>query len=318
MLTTNRSAGAADEEEDSTAGGDTTTTKAAATEKPKSQDEMTYEVASMNLSKIPPSFDMEYAALRYPVDFSESMNTVVCQELERFNGLTTIITKSLKDVMDAIKGIIVMSKQLENVASSLFFGIVPSMWMDASYPSLKPLGSYSSDLLQRLEFLNLWLNGSSPPIYWISGFYFTQAFLTGTLQNFARRYKIPIDHVAYDFEIMPLSYDRYTSKPEDGAYIHGLFFDGARWDAEAQVLTDSKPKELFSEAPVVWLKPADKSTIIEYPHYTCPVYKTSARWGVLSTTGASTNYVMNILIPADRVEDVWIEAGVAMLTQLDN
>ena len=41
---------------------------------------MTYEVASMNLSKIPPSFDMEYAALRYPVDFSESMNTVVCQE----------------------------------------------------------------------------------------------------------------------------------------------------------------------------------------------------------------------------------------------
>ena len=285
--------------------------------KPKTQDELTYEVAESNLIKIPSKYDMEFAALQYPVDFSESMNTVLCQELERFNGLTTVIQRSLKDVMDAIKGIIVMSQDLENVASSLFFGLVPSMWMDASYPSLKPLASYVNDFLQRLVFLESWLNGSAPPNYWISGFFFTQAFLTGTLQNFARKYKIPIDHVVYDFEIMTETHEHYTIKPEDGAYIYGLFFDGARWESEQKVLTDSKPKVLFSDAPVVWLIPCDRAKVTEYPHYTCPVYKTSERRGMLSTTGASTNYVMNIRIPADRNEDYWIEAGVAMLTQLD-
>lgn len=312
MLAINRGGG--DEDEDN---GDDDEEKKEKV-KAKTQDELTYEVAESNLVKIPSAYDMEFAALRYPVTFNESMNTVLCQELERFNGLTEVIRKSLKDVMDAIKGVIVMSHELEHLASSLFFGLVPAMWMDASYPSLKPLQSYVNDLLQRLIFLQIWLDGQAPPTYWLSGFYFTQAFLTGTLQNFARKYQIPIDHVGYDFEMMPNKQEKYTAKPEDGAFIYGLFFDGARWEATKKVLTDSKPKELFSEAPVVWLKPAETAKIKPYQNYCCPVYKTSARWGVLSTTGASTNYVMNILIPSDRHEDIWIEAGVAMLTQLDD
>jgi len=320
MLATNRDAGGGDDD-DGSEGADSKKQGGAANvekNKPKTQDELTYEVAESNLVKIPQQYDMELAALRYPVDFSESMNTVLCQELERFNGLTSVIQRSLKDVMDAIRGIIVMSQELENVASSLFFGLVPSMWMDASYPSLKPLASYVNDFLQRLDFLEQWLNGQAPPNYWISGFFFTQAFLTGTLQNFARKYKIPIDHVVYDFEIMTKEHTYYATKPDDGAYIYGLFFDGARWEATQKVLTDAQPKILFSDAPVVWLKPTDRSKVTKYPHYTCPVYKTSERRGMLSTTGASTNYVMNIRIPADRPEDYWIEAGVAMLTQLDN
>ena len=35
---------------------------------------------------------------RYPVTWAESMNTVLCQELERFNRLTTIIRESLTNV----------------------------------------------------------------------------------------------------------------------------------------------------------------------------------------------------------------------------
>jgi len=54
----------------------------------------------------------------------------------------------------------------------------------------------------------------------------------------------------------------------------------------------------------------------EEQRYSCPVYKTSARKGILTTIGLSNNYVMNILLPISdqHTSNKWIIRGVALLT----
>jgi dynein heavy chain len=108
-----------------------------------------------------------------------------------------------------------------------------------------------------------------------------------------------------------------TEKPDDGVYVRGLFLEGARWDYETHELAESFNKILFLSAPIIWMVPNEISKFLVYPHYLCPLYKTSDRRGILSTTGHSTNFVMEVKLNSSRPQSHWVKRGVAMLTQLD-
>jgi uncharacterized membrane protein len=54
----------------------------------------------------------------------ESMNTVLVQELIRFNRLTFVIRSSLQDLQKAIRGLLVMSAELEDMFASMLVGKV--------------------------------------------------------------------------------------------------------------------------------------------------------------------------------------------------
>jgi dynein heavy chain len=304
----------------------------------KGWDEILLELGSDIAAKVPGKYDVEVALLDFPVLYEECMNTVLVQELIRFNRVIATVASSLKEVQRAVKGLVVMSGDLEAMGNSMVIGKVPAMWMRVAYPSLKSLGGWVKDFLERLEFLRDWFNlKTSPPRYWVSGFFFTQAFITGTLQNFARKYKIPIDQCNFDFAVLTPAQEKksFVTKAEDGAFIWGLFMDGARWNVEEHCIDESLPRVLFVPMPCFHLWPKAKKDIEEIKGrlelytgspfgtahvYSCPVYKTSERRGVLLTTGHSTNFVMWMRIPmASRHEQIhWIKRGVAMLTMLDD
>lgn len=290
------------------------------------------EISNDILSKLPDDFNLEHSLLKYPTTYSESMNTVLVQEMERYNKLTNVVRTSFQNLQKAIKGLVVMNQELEGLANSLQIGKynifllfiehqinqlnkkfksstgkVPEMWAKVSYPSLKPLGSYYIDLIDRLKFLSKWFDNNYPPSFWVSGFFFTQAFLTGVKQNFARKYTIPIDLLTFEFRVIAKDY--IDEKPEDGAYIYGFFVDGARWDRKEGCLAEQLPKILYDQMPIILVMPIKIVDLKVIDSYECPVYKTSERKGTLSTTGHSTNFVLPLMLKTKDPVEHWIKRG---------
>lgn len=93
-----------------------------------------------------------------------------------------------------------MTIELEKMFKAMYEGKIPDLWLSKSYPSLKPLGSYMQDLITRTNFFKKWIDEGLPEKFWLSGFFFTQSFLTGILQNYSRRLKIPVDELSFDFK----------------------------------------------------------------------------------------------------------------------
>uniref|UniRef100_A0A8C3EP56 Dynein axonemal heavy chain 1 n=1 Tax=Corvus moneduloides TaxID=1196302 RepID=A0A8C3EP56_CORMO len=275
------------------------------------------ETSNDILAKLPDPMNLQEVIQKYPLLYEESMNTVLVQEVIRYNKLLEEVAQSLKDLLKALKGLVVMSSRLELMATSLYNTTVPEIWNAKAYPSLKPLASWVNDLVQRIEFLQNWISHGIPSVFWISGFFFPQAFLTGTLQNFARKSVISIDTISFNFKVMKESVKELTHQPDVGCYIHGLFLEGARWDAAAGQLAESRPKELYTEMAVIWLVPVPNRKAPESGSYLCPIYKTLTRAGTLSTTGHSTNYVIAVEIPTDKPEKHWIKRGTALICALD-
>lgn len=273
-------------------------------------EETVSQLAAKLESEIPAVMDRSNAGEEVfaPNDKGElnSLQIVLLHEMGRFNKLLRAVITSLADLRKAIKGLVVMSAELDAMFGAMLKNQVPEIWSKVAYPSLKPLSGWMKDLTERVNFFTSWLRKGQPTCFLLPAFFFQQGFMTGILQLHARHYHIPIDTLSFSYQIQQSeTASDVSTSPADGVYCDGFFLDGARWDRATQVIVDSHHKEMYDTLPVFHFIPTqdfDRSPA----DYECPLYKTAVRAGVLSTTGASTNFIIGLDMPTDRNPEYWV------------
>jgi len=185
-----------------------------------------------------------------------SLTTVLLLEMEKYNRLLAVMKRSLEELDRAIGGYIVMSEELDTMYVALQNGRVPGNWSAVGFLSLKPLSPWYAELKQRVDMFRDWLVEGPPNAFWLSGFFFPQGFMTGSLQTHARQHKIPIDKLTFGFEIRKEEgLEDFTEPPEEGMYIYGMYMDGARWNREEMVIDEQFPGVLYDPMPCVHFAP---------------------------------------------------------------
>lgn len=272
----------------------------------KTPDELAQDLCRDIAGKVPAILDTEKAHSSTFANVDGKMGSLgvfLGQEVSRFNELLKVMKSSLILLDKAIEGTVVMSADLESMASKFLDNKVPLAWEKAGYPSLKPLSSWVMDLIKRVEFVSDWLYKGAPNTYWVPAFYFPQGFMTAALQSYARKTATPIDALQFKTNVKEYYSDEVKEAPEDGVNIHGLYIQGAKWDFGKKCLEDNDPKVPIVPFPVVMLEPVDEAESLTGGCYSCPLYKTSTRRGELSTTGHSTNFVLYSHVPSERPSD---------------
>jgi dynein heavy chain len=245
------------------------------------------------------------------------------QEADRFSALINVMEKTLSLLAKAIKGLVVMSAQLEDMFHAFTLQRLPPVWEAVAYPCLKPLNSWFCDFEQRVACMDRWLRKGPPNSFWVPCFYFPQGFMTASMQVYARSTKIPIDTLTFWTEPTGFAEEEHAPAQECGVNVHGLFLQGAGWSLASKAIAESEPAVLFKQLPVIWLNPLLRDDFLssekEPGRYKCPLYKTSERRGTLSTTGHSTNFVTYLYLPShEQDQGHWVRRGVAMVCMLDD
>lgn len=94
---------------------------------------------------------------------------------------------------------------MEDVFDAIVKFKIPQCWLIKSYPSVKPIGSYINDLIDRIKWFNNCTDIGVPTLVWISAFFHPRSFISAQLQMYSRRHDIPLIDLMYDVHL--LDYD---------------------------------------------------------------------------------------------------------------
>lgn len=278
-----------------------------------SEEDIVTKVATNMKNSVPQPYDivktMKVLASRPD---PSPLKTVLRQEMERYNKLLNFMHASLDNVLRGIQGLVVMSVELEEVFKSLLIGEVPKAF-GFCYPSLKKLGSWIRELVLRCKHIQDWANDGQPSVFWLPAFTYPTGLLTALQQTSARSNGISIDLLSWEFPIIDKEVES-MKVAEEGAYMIGMFLEGAKWDRKNACLADANPMELHSSMPIIHFKPVEAKKRPKGT-YTCPLYMYPIRTG----TRERHPFVTAVDLKSGGVDPTfWIKRGTAMLLTLSH
>lgn len=115
------------------------------------------------------------------------LNIFLRQEIDRMQKVIVIVRKTLKDLLLAIEGTIIMSEVLRDALDSIYDALVPSFWAKTSWSS-STLGFWFTELLERNDQFRNWCFVVKPPSFWMTGFFNPQGSTNRS------RWFLPFDH----------------------------------------------------------------------------------------------------------------------------
>lgn len=231
------------------------------------------------LQRLPDSINLDH--VKAGVNDIGPFTGVLLQEAQKLNFLLLLIRGDLYELDLASKGKLTLSEPIEQLASCLINDVVPVSWLAAATPSLRGLSSWLACLCDKASQLADWAfaDPSQPPLtIWLGGLFNPSAFLTAVQQTAARRNGWALDQTTIVTEVTKKAVEHLEDIPKDGAYIRGLWLEGARWDARAGHLEDATPGQLVCQLPIVLLRAVSVEKAGENDAYECPVYTTQARF----------------------------------------
>ncbi|XP_052825334.1 dynein beta chain, ciliary isoform X1 [Octopus bimaculoides] len=258
--------------------------------------------------KLPDEFIMAELMGKVPVEERTPYVVVAFQECERMNLLLSEIKRTLKELDLGLKGELTITSDMEDLSNALYMDQVPNGWANRAYPSLYTLTAWYADLIQRVKELEGWVSDFQlPAAVWLAGFFNPQSFLTAIMQQMARKNEWPLDKMCIQCDVTKKCRDDMAGPPREGAFIHGLFMEGARWDTQTGMIGESLLKELTPMLPIVFLKaiPVDRQETKNI--YQCPVYKTKQR---------GPTFVWTFNLKTKEKSSKWILGGVCLLLQV--
>mmetsp|Transcript_24452 Transcript_24452/g.59362 ORF Transcript_24452/g.59362 Transcript_24452/m.59362 type:complete len:817 (+) Transcript_24452:1-2451(+) len=234
---------------------------------------------------------------------------VFLQEADYMNGLVGEMIRSLSELQLGFRGELTMSEQMEKLVDSLFLEKIPEWWMKLGFPTVRSLASWLANLKERCEQLDNWCNDpvTIPKVTDISRLFNPQSFLTAIKQITCQVQSLELNKLQVVTEITKRDVKQIETLAREGAYVCGLYLEGARWDMAANSLEDSKPKEMFCKMPVVQCKAGMASEKEDKNIYQCPTYCTPTR---------RPYYVFPAQLRTKYPPPKWTLAGVALILDI--